>query len=133
MMARVRGVMAASTASRSMLRVRGSTSTNTGTAPDRLVGTSMELAAKGEVHEMATENGVMKMRPVDGIAIAPGASIELKPGGFHLMFMGLKGGLKQGQAVKGTLVFEKAGTVDVTFDVGAMGARSSGGGGHSHH
>ena len=107
--------------------------TNTGTAPDRLVGTSMELAAKGEVHEMATENGVMKMRPVDGIAIAPGASIELKPGGFHLMFMGLKGGLKQGQAVKGTLVFEKAGTVDVTFDVGAMGARSSGGGGHSHH
>ena len=106
--------------------------TNTGTAPDRLVGASMELAAKGEVHEMATENGVMKMRPVDGIAIAPGASIELKPGGFHRMFMGLKGGLKQGQSVKGTLVFEKAGTVDGTFDVGAMGARSSGGG-HHHH
>jgi uncharacterized protein YcnI len=106
--------------------------TNRGSAPDRLVGTSIPLAERGEVHEMSNENGVMKMRPVEGIAIAPGASIELKPGGFHLMFLGLKSPLKQGQRVKGTLVFERAGSVDVTFDVGAMGARSSGGG-HHHH
>lgn len=97
--------------------------TNRGTAPDRLVGATMALAQRGEVHEMTNENGVMKMRPVDGIAIAPGASVELKPGGYHLMFLGLKEGLKQGQSVKGSLVFEKAGAAEVTFEVGAIGAR----------
>lgn len=107
--------------------------TNGGTTPDRLIGTSMVGSARGELHEMTNEGGVMKMRAIDGLAIAPGGSIELKPGGYHLMFLGLKSGLKQGQSVRGTLVFEKAGTVDVTFEVGAMGARSSGGGGGHHH
>jgi len=105
---------------------------NRGAAPDRLVGASIEGAERGEVHEMKAENGVMKMGPVDGLAIAPGASVELKPGGYHLMFMGLKAPLKQGDAVKGTLVFEKAGTVDVQFAVGGLGARGPGGG-HEHH
>ena len=82
---------------------------------------------------MTNEAGVMKMRQVDGLVIAPGASIELKPGGYHLMFLGLKSPLKQGQSVKGTLVFEKAGAVEVAFDVGALGARAPGGGGHHHH
>jgi uncharacterized protein YcnI len=107
--------------------------TNKGQTADRLVSATLAQAERGEVHEMATENGVMKMRPVDGLAIPPGGTIELKPGGYHLMFMALKAPLKQGDAVKGTLVFEKAGSVDVTFQVGAMGARSSGGGGHHHH
>lgn len=104
--------------------------TNGGGQPDRLVGATMALAERGEVHEMTTENGVMKMRPVDGLAIAPGASVELKPGGYHLMFLGLKGALVQGQPVKGTLVFEKAGPVAITFEVGALGARSPGSGHH---
>lgn len=107
--------------------------TNRGTSPDRLVGTSIEGAERGEVHEMTNESGVMKMRAIDGMTIAPGATIELKPGGFHLMFLGLKAPLKQGQSVKGTLVFEKAGRVDVTFPVGAMGARAPSGGGHGGH
>lgn len=109
------------------------TVTNSGTAPDKLVGASIAGSERGEVHEMSNEAGVMKMRPIDGVPIAPGASIELKPGGYHLMFLGLKTGFKQGQSVKGTLVFEKAGTVDVTFEVGALGARAPGGGSGAHH
>ncbi|TDR93688.1 DUF1775 domain-containing protein [Enterovirga rhinocerotis] len=115
--------------------------TNAGKAPDRLVGTSIPLAERGELHEMKTEAGVMKMREIEGgLVLAPGETVELKPGGNHLMFMGLKGGLSQGQSVKGTLVFEKAGTVEVVFEVGALGARSpdagaagKAGGGHHHH
>lgn len=107
--------------------------TNRGSTPDRLVGASMAQAERGEVHEMTNDAGVMKMRPIEGLAIAPGVSVELKPGGYHLMFHGLKNPLKQGQSVKGTLVFEKAGTVDVTFEVGALGSRAPGGGGHQHH
>jgi copper(I)-binding protein len=97
---------------------------NEGTAPDRLVGASAEGAGRVEIHEMATVDGVMTMRPVkDGIVVGPGATVELKPGGYHMMFMDLKGPLKQGERVKGTLVFEKAGTVPVEFAVEAIGAK----------
>lgn len=97
--------------------------TNTGTQPDRLVGGSIPGSGHGEVHEMSMEGGVMKMRPVDGgVPIAPGQTLELKPGGYHVMFMGLTKGLKEGEGVDGTLVFEKAGTVEVHFDVGGIGA-----------
>jgi copper(I)-binding protein len=68
----------------------------------------------------------------DGLEIKPGESVELKPGGNHLMFMGLRGGLKAGEAIKGTLVFQKAGTVEVEYRVGAQSG-GDGGGGHSHH
>lgn len=104
------------------LRVR-----NTGTEPDRLVGASLPLAGRTEVHEMATVDGTMRMRPVEGLSIPPGGSVELKPGGLHLMFMDLSAGLKEGDDVRGTLVFERAGTVTVTFAVGGMGAGGPGG------
>ena len=65
--------------------------TNTGTTPDRLVGGSSPIAGRVEVHEMSMDKGVMKMRPVkDGLEIKPGASVELKPGSYHLMFVDLK-------------------------------------------
>ena len=106
--------------------------TNTGTEPDRLTGASAEIAGRSEVHEMSNENGVMKMRELErGIEIRPGQAVELKPGGLHLMFMDLKSGLKEGETVRGTLVFEKAGTVAVTFRVGGLGAR--GAPEHAHH
>jgi copper(I)-binding protein len=106
--------------------------TNTGTEPDRLTGASAEIAGKSEVHEMSNENGVMKMRELDrGIEIRPGETVELKPGGLHLMFMDLKSGFREGETVRGTLVFEKAGTVAVTFRVGGLGAR--GAPHHAHH
>src|SRR5262249_21571426 len=72
--------------------------------------------------EMSMNNGVMKMRPVKGgLEIKPGETVELKPQGLHIMFVGLKKPLAQGDHVKATLVFEKAGKVDVEFDVSGMG------------
>jgi periplasmic copper chaperone A len=107
--------------------------TNTGKEPDRLIGGSLPNSTDVEVHEMAMADNVMKMRRLpDGLEIKPGRSVELKPGGYHLMFMGLSAGLKAGQQVKGTLVFQKAGTVEVEFRVAPIGAQS-GGGGHMHH
>ena len=107
---------------------------NTGREPDRLVAASIPVAKRGEVHEMSMDGGVMRMREVEGgIAIPPGASIELKPGGLHLMFMDLDGGLKEGQTVKGTLVFERAGIVPVEFKVGGIGAQGPAADAHQHH
>ena len=107
--------------------------TNTGTAPDRLIGGSFALAGKVEVHEMRLEGDVMRMKPVEGrLEIRPGATVELKPGGLHVMLTDLKRPLKQGETVAGTLVFEKAGTVAITYQVGGVGAQSAGGG-HHHH
>ena len=112
--------------------------TNNGKEADRLVSGSVPFAGRFEIHEMAMDGGVMKMRELPkGVEIKPGETVELKPGGYHIMFMDLKSGLKQGQTVKGTLVFEKAGKVDVEYRVGPVGggAPSGGasGGGHSHH
>ena len=96
--------------------------TNTGSEADRLTGASMPLAARGEVHEMTMQNGVMHMAAVaGGVAIPPGKTVELKPGGFHLMFLALKGALKQGQTLGVTLTFEKAGSVTVPFPVQGLG------------
>jgi copper(I)-binding protein len=95
---------------------------NTGTEPDRLAGASMPLAPRGEVHEMSMQNGVMHMGPLaQGLAIPPGKTVELKPGGFHLMFLDLKGALKQGEKVDVTLTFEKAGSITVAFPVQGLG------------
>ena len=105
--------------------------TNNGTAPDKLVGGTFVNAGRFEVHEMKTENGVALMRPLKaGLEIKPGQTVELKPGSFHLMFMDLKTPVEQGKGVKGTLVFEKAGTVEIEYAVEAIG--SSPGGHHGH-
>lgn len=99
------------------------TITNTGKSADRLTDGSFALARKFEIHEMSMDNGVMRMRHMPkGIAIEPGATITLKPGGYHLMFMGLKDQVKPGSTVKGTLVFEKAGKIELEFKASAIGA-----------
>ncbi|MFU0503132.1 copper chaperone PCu(A)C [Pseudaminobacter sp. NGMCC 1.201702] len=107
---------------------------NAGSAPDRLVSVTSEIADKAEVHEMAVDaNGVMTMRPLAGtLEIAAGDEAELKPGSYHLMFMGLKRPVKEGEAFPATLSFENAGTVDVEFTVQAIGG-SAGHGGHDGH
>jgi periplasmic copper chaperone A len=100
---------------------------NTGSTPDRLVSGSSDVASKFEVHEMKMENAVAKMRPVNGgLEIKPGETVELKPGSFHIMFVGLKKPLSAGDHVKATLVFEKAGSVSIDYDVRAMGSGSGG-------
>jgi uncharacterized protein YcnI len=103
--------------------------TNTGKEPDRLLSASIPAAGHGDVHEMINDKGVMRMRPIDGgLEIKPGQTIELKPGGYHLMFEDMTAALTQGETVKGTLTFAKAGTVPVTFTVGGLGATSAPGG-----
>jgi hypothetical protein len=103
---------------------------NKGSAPDRLVGGSADIAEKVQVHEMAMSNGVMTMRPLEnGLTIAPGKTVKLAPGGNHLMLVGLKHPLKQGDKLPITLEFEKAGKVKVSFDVEGVGAQGPAGGG----
>lgn len=106
---------------------------NNGSAPDRLIGGASEIAGRVEIHEMAVKDGIMTMRPLDkGLEVKPGEKAELKPGGYHIMFMELKRLLKEGERVKGTLQFEKAGTVAVEFAVQGVGARDTGHTGHKH-
>jgi periplasmic copper chaperone A len=101
--------------------------TNTGTTPDRLTGGSTDVANRFELHEMSVDNGVMKMRPLaQGLEIKPGQTVELKPSGYHIMFVGLKQQLERGQHVKATLMFETAGKVDVDFAVEGVGAQTGG-------
>ena len=98
---------------------------NTGSTPDRLFGVSSEIAKTMEIHEMAIIDGVMKMRALDqGLEIKPGETIELKPGSFHVMFIGLTKAVKAGETFKGTVRFEKAGPVDLTFMVAPLGAKT---------
>ena len=99
------------------------TLTNKGTAPDRVSCVSDDASAQCQIHTMTMENGVMKMRPVEGgLEIKPGESVTLKPGGNHMMFLSLKHSLEQGGKVKATLKFDHAGTIDVEYPVLAIGA-----------
>jgi periplasmic copper chaperone A len=96
---------------------------NKGSAPDRLIGGATDVAGKVQVHEMATGNGVMTMRPLEsGLTIEPGKTVKLAPGGYHLMMLDLKGALKKGDKLPVTLEFEKAGKVTVSFEVQGVGA-----------
>ena len=92
---------------------------NNGATPDRLVGANGEIAGKAEIHDMNIDaNGVMTMRQLaDGVEIPAGGTVELKPGGMHIMFMDLNRVPKDGEKFKGALIFEKAGTVEVEFRV----------------
>ena len=108
---------------------------NKGSAPDRLIGGSADIAGKVDLHEMTMKNGVMTMRPLEnGLTIEPGKTVKLAPGSYHLMLQDLKGPLKHGVKVPVTLEFEKAGKVKVSLDVQGVGAQGPGGaassGGH---
>jgi periplasmic copper chaperone A len=107
--------------------------TNHGKTADHLIGFTAEGADAVELHEMAMADNVMTMREVKGgLEIKPGETVELTPGGYHFMMMGLKTPFKQGQMIKGTLKFEHAGTVPIEFKVEAMGAQETAGGHEDH-
>jgi periplasmic copper chaperone A len=91
-------------------------------APDRLTSVASPVAASAALHESFSENGVSKMREVAGLAVSPGTPVTLAPGGYHIMLMGLKQPLKQGDAFPVTLTFEKAGQVTATVTVEKLGA-----------
>lgn len=109
--------------------------TNTGKEKDRLIGGTFARAKSVEVHMMTNDMGVMKMRHMtEGVDLPSGVSVELKPGGVHLMLLGLTETLKAGETVDGTLRFEKAGAIHVTFAIAPLGAEGpSSGAGHDHN
>lgn len=104
------------------------TITNTGTTPDTLDGTaSSPVAEHADLHEDKIANGVMQMRSVKSLTIEPGKSVTLDPdSGFHVMLIGLKGPLKEGQTVPLTLSFDHAGKQQVTASVAKVGAMHAG-------
>jgi copper(I)-binding protein len=90
--------------------------------PDRLVGASTPVAAVAEVHETVNDNGVMRMRPIPALPLQPGQPVVLQPGGYHIMLMGMKQQLKDGETFPVTLNFEKAGSITATVHVAKAGA-----------
>jgi copper(I)-binding protein len=102
------------------------TITNHGSTPDRLVGVSSPLANTGELHQMSVANGIASMHPIDGIDIPAGATLTLTPTTFHMMFVTLMQPLKQGSEMPVTLRFQKAGSVEVSLQVLAIGATGPG-------
>lgn len=95
------------------------TITNKGASDDRLVSATSDRAGEVQLHEMAMQGDVMKMRQLpDGIPVPAGQTVELVPGGLHLMFFKVAEPFQEGQSVKVTLTFEKAGNVDVVLPVG---------------
>ncbi len=99
---------------------------NNGQAPDRLIGASTRIAEHMMLHANVVEDGVAKMSDADGIEIPPGGEIVLAPKGeYHLMIMGLKQKLAEGDTFPVTLIFEHAGKVDVTFVTAGAGATES--------
>lgn len=110
--------------------------TNEGGTDDRLVIATSDRAGSVQLHEMKIENDVMVMRELkDGIAVPKGETVELKPGGYHAMFMDVAQPFQEGETVKARLTFEKAGSVDVEFVVGAAadGAPEMNHGDHAKH
>ncbi len=108
---------------------------NEGTEADRLVSVASDIADTVEIHEMAmAADGTASMHRLDnGLEIPAGATVELKPGSYHIMFIGLKKPLVEGEKFAGTLTFEKAGTVKVEFAIEAMGKGGMDHGAHQGH
>ncbi len=88
-------------------------------AGDRLLGVSSAIAERAELHEVSMDGSIMRMRPVESIAVTPAAPAELRPGGLHIMLIGLGQPLKAGDKVKLALRFERAGAVEIEVPVRA--------------
>jgi len=109
---------------------------NTSEQPDHLEGAKTSVARRAEIHSHKHDKGVMRMRPILSIEIPAKAMTVLKPGGDHLMLIGLKAPLENGDEFLLTLIFKNAGEVPVTVEIREVGARMqqrSGGSGHRGH
>lgn len=90
---------------------------NPGSAPDALVRATSDAARTVELHEVVNDGGVMRMRPIETLAVPAGASVEMKPGGYHVMLLGLTRDLRPGETVKVELTFERAGRMTIEAPV----------------
>lgn len=100
--------------------------------PDRLLGASAPVADRVELHSMTMDGDVMRMRQVDSIDVPAGQKVELKPGGYHLMLMGLKQPLQAGSRFPLKLKFERGGEVTVDMKVEAAASMPASGAAHHH-
>lgn len=112
--------------------------TNAGKDSDRLLSAQSPVCARVELHETQRKDGMMSMAPIAAVEIPAGGKVALAPGGIHLMLVGLKRPLVEGERVPMTLVFEKAGKLAVELKVEPLGGPTKGdgadhGGGHGHH
>jgi copper(I)-binding protein len=103
-----------------------------GAAADKLLAVNAGIARSVELHTMNMDGNVMRMRQVEGIAVPAGQTVELKPGGLHIMFMGLTQALKAGDSFPLTLRFEKGGEVKVEMKVMNAPAGAMPAGEHKH-
>lgn len=104
------------------------TITTNGSNEDRLIGAQSPDAETAQIHGHTMVNDVMRMRPVDGVAIPADSEAVLEPGGFHIMLIGLKAPLFEETVIPLTLEFEKAGKVEIEVVIEAAGARQPSGG-----
>ncbi len=100
---------------------------NAGTSGDKLLSVKSAVAGAVQIHTMSMDGNVMRMREISVLDVPAGATVVLKPGGYHLMLVDLRQPLQAGARVPLTLTFERAGSIDVDADVEAMGA------GHPQH
>ena len=100
---------------------------NKGNADDRLLRASSPAAAEVQVHTMSMDGTVMRMHQVPDVELPAGKRVTLKPGGYHLMLVGLKKPLVEGSRVPLELTFEHAGTIDVELAVQSMTVGAHGG------
>lgn len=129
----VRGTVAGQQATGAFMQLQSSDNA-------RLVGVRSSLTPNAEVHEMAMENEVMRMRHIDHVELPAGQAVQLKPGGYHIMLMGLDKQLPEGATVDLTLIVENAAgqkeEIPVQAPVRALNAKAGGGhgqhGGHGH-
>lgn len=110
----------------------GAFMTITSTQDARLVAVQTPIAGVAEIHEMALENNVMRMRRIDGLELPAGKAVELRPGGYHLMLLDLKGALNTGESVDLTLTVEGADGKRERIDVKAPIRPLTAGHGHGH-
>lgn len=106
---------------------------NTGKSTDHLVGIRTTFAKRAELHTHLMDKGIMRMRPLKAIELSPGAPAVMRPGGNHIMLMGLRRKLKEGEWFPITLRFAKAGEITVMVTVFGPGASGPGGDGYSGH
>lgn len=110
--------------------------TNTGQQADRLLGGTAAGTGRLEVHQSVTSDEFTRMQAVaEGLVIGPGETVEVKPGAMHAMLVDLHRGPKADEIIKGTLIFEKAGAVDIEYRIGGVGIRNppTAAAGHHHH
>lgn len=105
---------------------------NAGSKADRLIAVKGDVARRMEIHTHLNGNGIMWMKKVDFIDLPPDSQIQMKPGGYHVMLIGLKKPLKKGKLIHMTLVFEKSGELKVSVEVMSVGAMH-GAGSHDIH